>query len=153
MSWLMRLTHTNQKTHLLILCSIKGIAWLHVSSSNGETTHFWLNSEHEKSDNKFQITLGNASNGSVAAEVATLAKDNKFNYHVVKAVRGNFIGFYATVTETSDTSRVNELDELEINYLKRSFGKWVFNKKQPRFKRNYSGSYSGQISCWWKILI
>ena len=118
-----------------------------MSSSNGETTHFWLNSEHEKSDNKFQITLGNASNGSVAAEVATLAKDNKFNYHVVKAVRGNFIGFYATVTETSDTSRVNKLDELEINYLKRSFGKWVFNKKQPRFKRNYSGSYSGQISC------
>ena len=47
----------------------------------------------------------------------TLTRDNKFSYHdVVKAVRGTFIGFYAIVTETSDTSRMNELDELEINY-------------------------------------
>ena len=47
----------------------------------------------------------------------TLTRDNKFSYHdVVKGVRGTFIGFYAIVTETSDTSRMNELDELEINY-------------------------------------
>ena len=32
--------------------SIKGIARMHVISSNGETTHLWLNSKHEKSDNK-----------------------------------------------------------------------------------------------------
>ena len=70
--------------------------------------------------------MGNTSAESVVAEVT---KDTKFSYHdVVKVVRGNFIGFYATVTETSDTNRMNELDELEINYLKRSFGKWVFNE-------------------------
>ena len=81
------------------------------------------------SDNKPQISFGNASARSGAAEVATLRKDTKFNHHdVVKVVRGNFIGFYAIVTETSDTNRMHELDELEINYLKRSFGKWVVNE-------------------------
>ena len=41
--------------------------------------HLWLNSKHEKSDNKRQISLGNASAESVVAEVATLTKDNKFS--------------------------------------------------------------------------
>ena len=72
----------------------------------------WLNSKHEKSDNTPQVSLGNFSAESVVAEVATLTKDAKFSYHdVVKVVRGNFIGFYAIVTEASDTSRMNELDE------------------------------------------
>ena len=59
-----------------------------------------------------------------------LTRDNKFSYHnVVKAVRGIFIGFYYTIVpEASDTSRMNELDKLEINYLKRSFGKWIVNE-------------------------
>ena len=58
-----------------------------------------------------------------------ITKDNKFSYHdVVKAVRGIFIEFYAIVTEVSDTSRMNELDELEINYLKRYLGKWIVNE-------------------------
>ena len=107
--------------------TIKGIARMHVINSNGETTHLWLNSKHEKSDNKPQISLGSAS--AEIAEVATLTKDIKFSYHdVVKVVRGNFIGFYAIVTETADTNRMNELDELEKNYLKRSFGKWIVMK-------------------------
>ena len=56
-------------------------------------------------------------------------RDNKYSYHdVAKAVRGIFIGFYTIVTEASDTSTMNELDELEINYLKRSFGKWIVNE-------------------------
>ena len=64
----------------------------------------WLNSKHEKSDNKPQISLGNASAESVAG-VATLTKDTKFSYHdVVKIVRGNFIGFHTIVTEASDTN-------------------------------------------------
>ena len=58
---------------------IKGIARMHVISSNGETTHLWQNSKHEKSDNKPQISLGNASAESVVAEVATLTKDTKFS--------------------------------------------------------------------------
>ena len=101
---------------------IKGIARMHVISSNGETTHLWLNSKNEKS-------LGNASAEIVVAGVATLTKDTKFSYHVVfKTSKANFIGFSAIVTETNDTNRVNEIDELEINYLKRSFGKWVINE-------------------------
>ena len=72
----------------------------------------WVNSKHEKSDNTPQVSLGNSSAESVVAEVATLTKDTKFSYHdVVKVVRGNFIGFYVIVTEESDTSRMNELDE------------------------------------------
>ena len=77
--------------------------------------------------------MGNDSAECVVAEVATLTKDTKFSYHdVVKVVRGNFIGFHAFVTETSDTNRMNELDELEINYLKRSFGKWAVNENNLR---------------------
>ena len=59
-----------------------------------------------------RVSLGNSSTESVVSKVATLTKDTKFSYHdVVKVVRGSFIGFYATVTEASDTSRMNELDE------------------------------------------
>ena len=84
----------------------------------------WLNSKVERSDNKPHISFWNASAASFVAEVAILTKDNKFSYHdLVKA--GNFIGFYAIVTETTDTSRMDELDELEINYLKKSFTKWI----------------------------
>ena len=97
---------------------------MHVISSKEETIHLWLNSKHKKSDNKLQISLGNASAENVVAGVATLSKDTKFSYHDVVKI----IGFYATVTETSNTNRMNKLDELEINYLKRSFGKWVVNK-------------------------
>ena len=71
-----------------------------------------LNSKVKRSDNKPQISFRNASAASFVAEVAILTKDNKFSYHdLVKA--GNFIGFYAIVTETTDTSRMDELDELE----------------------------------------
>ena len=89
----------------------------------------WLNSKQKKFDNKPQISSGNASAESVVAEVATLTRDNKFSFHdVVKEVRDNVICFYATATETSDTSRINKLDELEINCLKESFGKWIVNE-------------------------
>ena len=56
-------------------------------------------------------------------------RDNKFSFHnVVRDVRDILNGFYAIVTEASDTSRLNELDKLETNYLNRSFGKWIVNK-------------------------
>ena len=64
-----------------------------------------------KSDNMPQVSLGNSSAASVVAEVATLTKDTKFSYYdLVKVVRGNLTGFYAIVTEASDTRRMNELD-------------------------------------------
>ena len=66
---------------------IKGIAWMHVISSNRNTTHLRLNLKHEKPENRPQISLGNASAESVVAEVTTLTKDTKFSYHdVVKFV-------------------------------------------------------------------
>ena len=67
MSWLMKLTHINQKTQLVILCSIERLECL-----NEETTHLWLNSKRKKSDNKPQILSGNALAESVVAEVGTL---------------------------------------------------------------------------------
>ena len=82
---------------------------MHVIGLKGENTHFQLNSKHERSDDEPQISLRNSSAESVVAEVASLTKDNKFSfYDFIKAVRGNFIGFYATVTVTSDTTRINE---------------------------------------------
>ena len=65
---------------------------------------------------------------------------------LLKMLETTLLFFYAIVTKTSDINRMNELDELEINYLKRSFGEWVVNEKKPRFKKNY-GSYSCQSSC------
>ena len=102
---------------------------MHVISSNGETTHLHLNSKHEKSVNKPQISLKNTSAEYFVAEVATLTKDTKFSYHdVVNIFRDNFICFYTIVTETSDTNRMSEPDELEINYFKMSFGKGLSMK-------------------------
>ena len=46
-------------------------------------------------------------------------------YHdVVKIVKGNFLGYYAIITKLGDLSKLNEDDEVKINYLK-SFGKWA----------------------------
>ena len=47
-------------------------------------------------------------------------------YHdVVKMVKGNFLGYYAIITALGDLSKLNDDDEVEINYLKKSFGKWA----------------------------
>ena len=86
---------------------------MHVISLKGENTHFQRNSKHERSDDEPQISLRNSPAESVVAEVASLTKDNKFSFcDVVKPVRGNFIGFYATATDTNDTTRINEINEL-----------------------------------------
>ena len=46
-------------------------------------------------------------------------------YHdVVKMVKGNFLRYYAIITALGDLSKLND-DEVEINYLKKSFGKWA----------------------------
>ena len=86
---------------------------MHVIGLKGENTHFQLNSKHERSDDEPQISLRNSPAESVVAEVASLTKDNKFSFcDVVKPVRDNFIGFYATATDTNDTTRINEINEL-----------------------------------------
>ena len=47
-------------------------------------------------------------------------------YHdVAKIVKGNFLRYYAVITELGDLSKLNDDDEVEINYLNKSFGKWA----------------------------
>ena len=46
-------------------------------------------------------------------------------YDVVKMFKGNFLGYYAIITALDDLSKLNDDDEVEINYLKKSFGKWA----------------------------
>ena len=47
-------------------------------------------------------------------------------YHdVVKIVKGNFLGYYAIITELGDLSKFSDDDKVELNYLKKSFGKWA----------------------------
>ena len=94
----MRLTHKSEDPFANSV-PVKGISQMHVISLNGETTHLWLNSKHEKSDHKPQISLGDTSAESVVAEIATLTKDTKLVIMMLKFVRGNFIGFYAIVTD------------------------------------------------------
>ena len=55
---------------------------------------------------------------------------------LLKLLETTLLFFYAIVTKTSDTNRMNELDELEINDLKRSFGKWVVNEKNLDSRKN-----------------
>ena len=109
---------------------VDGITKMHVICTNGQSTHLWLNSLYQLS-NEPNISLGNhIESESFESEKSptTPAVSTVFSYHdVVKVVKGNFIGFYAIVTETADTSKMSTQDELEINYLKKSFGKWIIN--------------------------
>ena len=47
----------------------------------------------------------------------------------VKISKGNFAGNYAIITETTENMQtITKQDEVEVNYLKNSFGKWVVNE-------------------------
>ena len=37
--------------------------------------------------------------------------------------------FYAIITELGDLCKRDEEDEVQINYLKKSYGKWVIREK------------------------
>ena len=52
-------------------------------------------------------------------------RSTKYNY--LDVTKGNFAEFYAIVTETGDLNNLSDHDEVETNYLKPSFGKWVVN--------------------------
>ena len=43
----------------------------------------------------------------------------------MKVVSLNFAGYYAIVMETGDPSNFEKEDEIEINYLKTSYRKWI----------------------------
>ena len=45
---------------------------------------------------------------------------------IVKIAKGNFAGNYAIITETTENMQsMTQQGEVEVNYLKNSFGKWV----------------------------
>ena len=52
------------------------------------------------------------------------------NYHdVVKVVKGKYLGYYAIITQLGDFGNLDDEDEVEINYLKKSFEKSVIVEK------------------------
>ena len=115
---------------------VKGIFKTHVMRSNGKTTDLWLNSAYMKSDPPC-ISIVNKSLEISSTEPTgpssppTLASKGKqpFIYHdVVKVVKGNYVGYYGIITETGDLHDLEDKDEIEINYLRKSFGKWVVNE-------------------------
>ena len=106
---------------------VPGISKMHFILSN-ENTQLWLNSAHQKSDPP-SITICNKSFNQFSLNSVTAPPlKNPLSYHdVVKITKGNFTGFYAIVRETGDLNNLSDHDEVEINYLKPSFGKWVVN--------------------------
>ena len=58
-----------------------------------------------------------------------LSTEKPFSYHdVVRIRKGNFYGYYTIITETGDLSEKDVKDEVETNYLKKSFSKWVVSE-------------------------
>lgn len=47
----------------------------------------------------------------------------------MKVVKSNYLGEYAIISELRDLSKFKSDDEVEINYLKNSLGKWVVVEK------------------------
>ena len=57
----------------------------------------------------------------------SVIKDLPLCYHdVVKIIRGSYNRYFAIITEEGENLKnLEQNDEIEINYLKKSFGKWV----------------------------
>ena len=57
-------------------------------------------------------------------------QEENFSYHdVVKIAKEKFAGYYAIITETTEKMQImTQQDEVEVNYLKKSFGMWVVNE-------------------------
>lgn len=121
---------------------VHGISKMHVMKSNGKTSYFWTNSSYHKSGSQPNIQIpppqnqaseksnshGDA-NSNISNKIISTGK-NPLSYHdVVKVVKGNYLGYYAIITELGDLSNLDDDDEVEINYLKKSFGKWVIIEK------------------------
>ena len=105
--------------------AVNGIFKMHVMVSDGQNSFLWLNSEYHQSGKSANISLsqGNVNNDTCEKEKLPL---KHLSYHdVVKVVKGDFLGYFAIVTETGDLSNLSSDDEIEINYLKKSYGKWV----------------------------
>ena len=107
---------------------------MHVMKTDGINSHFWSNSLYHNAGTEANIQLPILSKQQKICnrvdqknKKASILKP--LSYHdVVKVINGAFLGYYAIVTEVGDLSQLDDDDEIEINYLKKSYGKWVINK-------------------------
>ena len=107
---------------------------MHVVHSDTVNSHLWLNSSYYNDAKPASISLpkqvasGIVTTGTASTKPPPYA-EKRLSYHdVVRITKGNFTGYYGIITETGDLSEDVE-DEVEINYLKKSFSKWVVAKK------------------------
>ena len=104
---------------------------MHAMHSDGVNSHLWLNSSYYNDAEPASISLPKqVASGIVATGTAPTkpqpCAEKPFSYHdVVRITKGNFTGYYAIITETGDLSEKDVEDEIKINYLKKSFSKWV----------------------------
>ena len=116
---------------------IHGISKMHVMKSDGTSLYLWSNFSYHKAGSNANIQLpfppkqasSDQAPGQEVASMPSTKRDSSQKkplcYHdVVKIVKGNFLGYYAIITKLGDLSKLNEDDEVKINYLK-SFGKWA----------------------------
>ena len=116
---------------------VDGIFKMHIMASDGKNTFMWPNAAYQKIDPP-TITIPNSVEGSMeksddstqeTSDIMDFNTAHVFSYHdVVKVVKGNYSGYYAVITEPSDLSMLRDDDEVEINYLKMSFQKWIVNE-------------------------
>ena len=84
----------------------------------------------------------------------TIQSSNPLSYRdVVQVINGNFKGYYAIVTETGDLSNLEREDEIEINYLKKSFGKWIVVPHDLDSRTISDRSKMCECQSRWKIMI
>ena len=114
---------------------VHGISKIHVMKSDGKTSYFWSNSFHHKTDSNPNIQMLSPQAISQEGPSTSLTKIvstkmKPLNYHdVVKVVKGKYLGYYAIITQLGDLGNLDDEDEVEINYLKKSFEKWVVVEK------------------------
>ena len=75
-----------------------------------------------------QVASGIVAPGTAPTKPQPCA-EKPFSYHDVRITKGNFTGYYAVITETGNFGDKDVKDEVEINYLKKSFSKWVVAEK------------------------
>ena len=113
---------------------VNGIFKMHVMHSDSVNSHLWLNSSYYNDAEPASISLpkqvasGIVATGTAPTKPQPCAEEH-FSYHVVRIIKGNFTGYYAFITETGDLSEKDVEDEVEINYLKKSFSKDLDSRK------------------------
>ena len=111
---------------------VNGILEMHVMLSDGVNSHLWLHSSYYNDSEQASIRLPNQVPSGTFTTKPTkpqLSTEKPFSYHdVVRIRKGNFYGYYAIITETGDLSVKDVKDEVETNYLKKSFSKWVVSE-------------------------